>query len=266
MKACINNNYNAVKFLVSKGANLNIPNKEGFTPVACASGEGYLKIVKYLVKNGADVNCGAGDYWFPLELAVSNNKYNVANYLIDINVEPLYKNENSSHLIWASYEGYLHIVKYLIETKNVNINYKDNKGISALHWACNAKYIDIKIVKYLVSHGANINDVDINGETPLIFACRKGDYEAVKYLISKGANINKKNKRGISPAEMAFSCNGDQFCVPSEYSMSWNAYINIEIIELLAKENANISKHIFKLLEDHDDIDRISKFLKKYKL
>jgi ankyrin repeat protein len=52
-------------------------------------------------------------------------------------------------------------------------------------------YIDI--VKFLVSSGANINQIGQNLYTSLIYASGEGHLDIVKFLVVNGANINQKN-------------------------------------------------------------------------
>ena len=54
-----------------------------------------------------------------------------------------------------------------------------------------------KILKYLISQGADVNALDsLMGFTPLSMA--RGNIELVKILISKGADVNAKSKNGLS--------------------------------------------------------------------
>lgn len=47
-----------------------------------------------------------------------------------------------------------------------------------------------EIVKELINAGANVNQKNSEGETPLMFASMAGDIERVKVLLSAGANVN----------------------------------------------------------------------------
>ena len=56
---------------------------------------------------------------------------------------------------------------------------------SPLHIACKNGYQ--KIVEYLVSYGANVDECDIIGRVPIFFAAENGDLFMFMYLIQKGA-------------------------------------------------------------------------------
>ncbi|EAY19380.1 hypothetical protein TVAG_100960 [Trichomonas vaginalis G3] len=75
-----------------------------------------------------------------------------------------------------------------------NINEKDENGETALHKS--AWYNSKEAAEVLISHGANINEKDENGETALHNAARNNHKEIAEVLISHGANIDEKNKYG----------------------------------------------------------------------
>ena len=63
---------------------------------------------------------------------------------------------------------------------------------------------NIKIVKLLVAHGADINLAEVgNGDTPLMRAAWKGFDNIVKFLLEEGAQINKVNKYGWTALMLA---------------------------------------------------------------
>lgn len=55
-------------------------------------------------------------------------------------------------------------------------------------------------VKMLINKGANVNDTDINGWSPLMYAMhhieRNDEYECILFLIKNGANINHVDNYG----------------------------------------------------------------------
>jgi ankyrin repeat protein len=59
-------------------------------------------------------------------------------------------------------------------------------------------------VKYLVEElGADVNQRDAAGYTPLHNAASRGDNEMVKYLVSKGADVMALSRAGQTTADMA---------------------------------------------------------------
>jgi ankyrin repeat protein len=59
------------------------------------------------------------------------------------------------------------------------------------------------VIERLIQAGADINEPDIDGMTPLHIAVKVKNLTAAAYLISKGADVNIKNEEGQSPLEMA---------------------------------------------------------------
>ena len=51
---------------------------------------------------------------------------------------------------------------------------------------------NLTVVKSLVDRGANVNAVDKDGGTILMWAAGKADLDMVKYLVKNGADYNKK--------------------------------------------------------------------------
>jgi ankyrin repeat protein len=58
---------------------------------------------------------------------------------------------------------------------------------------------DLATVKMSVEQGRDVNNSDINGDTPLFWASIHGSQELVELLLKKGASINVRNKEGNTP-------------------------------------------------------------------
>ena len=136
----------------------------------------------------------------------------------DVDVNSANKNGMAA-LLMASYRGHLKIVKYLIDN-GANIN-SENDDIPALLMASYRGHLEI--VKYLVGKGADVNIKDQNGTTALINASGQGHIEIVKYLVGKGADVHTKNIEGKTALLWA-SDNG-----------------NLDIVEYLVENGANIN-------------------------
>ncbi len=78
----------------------------------------------------------------------------------------------------------------------------------------------------------NINDQDVNGDTPLHAAIKAFDLDNVKYCLQQGADITIKNNLKQSPLHFAF------------VEQRWTVYDwqneNIQKIIELLKEKTNV--------------------------
>jgi ankyrin repeat protein len=88
----------------------------------------------------------------------------------------------------AAKEGDLAKVKSLI-AEGSDVNVKDEKGSTPLHFAAYLGYKDV--AELLILKGANVNAADKTGAIPLHFAARRGHKDLVELLILKGANVNE---------------------------------------------------------------------------
>ena len=149
-----------VKYLISKGANVNLTDNEGKTALLWATSNS-LENAKILISNGAKVDEPANDGMTPFlqaTLGVSSGKV------------PLEMCE-------------------LLRKSGANVNAaltrKNASGWTALHYA--AVNGDIDLVKYLIKHGSNVNKATAEGSSPL-FLAKTGSYdEIVKFLRNAGA-------------------------------------------------------------------------------
>ena len=138
----------------------------------------------------------------------------------DVNVKDRLWGDTTA-LMYASKYNKLAIVKFLVEN-GAEVNAVDNDKRTALMYA-SSNGEDNKIVHYLLSKGADINAKDINGENALMRATSKYQWDIAKFLIEQGININNKNKNG-NTALMWFAENGDLDKV--QYLISKGADIN----------------------------------------
>eukprot|EP00029_Vermamoeba_vermiformis_P001748 TRINITY_DN1194_c0_g2_i1.p1 TRINITY_DN1194_c0_g2~~TRINITY_DN1194_c0_g2_i1.p1 ORF type:complete len:1206 (-),score=168.93 TRINITY_DN1194_c0_g2_i1:68-3685(-) len=95
------------------------------------------------------------------------------------------------------------LIGKLIKELGFNVNLKSAKGETPLLLVCEHVRDDPATVSVLINSGANVNEADSNGWTPLHAALYLHKYETAKELLSHGANINAQDKLGITPA-MAF--------------------------------------------------------------
>lgn len=98
-------------------------------------------------------------------------------------------------LIYACSEGHPHIVEYLI-WKGATINMEVD-SYTPLMMACRSEKDSdriTEIVKQLLDNGAVINQSNLYGDTPLIFACQNGHTEVVRLMV-KDASLDACNNQ-----------------------------------------------------------------------
>ena len=92
------------------------------------------------------------------------------------------------------------MVAFLL-SNGANANQADSRGASPLHLAAFAGHE--AVVAVLLTHGANINLTNNNDWFPLHIAAFAGHEDVVALLLAKGANFNQSNNDGQKPIDLA---------------------------------------------------------------
>ena len=77
------NDMEAARWLIANGAEVNVKNEEGWTPLHLAVVDNAAEIAKILIVNGAEVNAKTEEGWTPLHAASTYDAADVAKLLID---------------------------------------------------------------------------------------------------------------------------------------------------------------------------------------
>lgn len=208
MFAVIMNRLDAVEFLLTKGADLEIPDQDERTPLFYAlENEKDISIVNTLLNAGAETSINVHGYnyhalIYALRVENPEDYSEIVKLLLDKGVDVNVVDESDegsddSPLLFAIRNDFdMDIIKRLIE-KGANVNYVNAENDSAL---LEAVYSGEKteLVRFLLDKGASVNMINEEGSTPLIIASVNGYTEIVKLLIEKGANVNIQNNGGDS--------------------------------------------------------------------
>lgn len=105
------------------------------------------------------------------------------------------KQQAQTDFIWSVKNGQADDVKRFIK-EGINVN-ESVSGRPPMHHAADGGHVDI--LELLVESGANVDEKDKHGMTPLLSAIFEGHKDCVEYLLSKGAS-----KTGTAPSGQSY--------------------------------------------------------------
>ena len=163
----------AIDTLLQSGANINIKDEYGETPLVKALFSQNLSVAKFLIEKSADFNVTNMAGHTPMMICVRNGYIDVAELLIqkgdDINrVSP--ENEESllATAVWTNQE---------------------------------------EMAKWLLEKGIDVNKSDVLGWTPLMISACLGLTNITKILLSCGADKDKRQQRNWTALDLAMFYN-----------------------------------------------------------
>jgi ankyrin repeat protein len=170
LKAVSNENFNEIKDLIAKGANVNAKDKNygDSTALHLAVENGNAEISKFLLDMGAKINARDKERRTPL-------------MAIDDDAKP-------------------ELVRMLLDHR-AKVNALDTKENTALIIA--AQYENAEVLRVLIDAGARINAQNQEGKTALMLAAENGYYANVEVLLEAGADIYLRDKDGKTALDLS---------------------------------------------------------------
>lgn len=161
----INRSREGFNKLIELGANVNVSNKEGITPLMDAIALGDMQSAKTLIEKGADLNLQNNKGVSALHYAIAYDNVEICQILLDAGVKR---------------------------------NQKDPTGWLPIHNICYAK--TTKVPELLLKYGFNINETNTNGYTPMHFTTRENNLLILEFILKNKGNINalSSGKDGIA--------------------------------------------------------------------
>ena len=187
--------------LLRRGADVNVIDESGMSPLHRASQSGDTDTVRMLLEHDAavDILNSFGDTSFML--ASLTGEIGVLRLLHQWGADVNFHNKDGlSPIEVATRAGHLNVVRLLIET-GAQVNTQDKKDWSPLHSAS----IDgsVEIAELLLQHGADVGSRDNDGWTPLYAASRSGHVQILELLTQHGADACSRDNEGRTPLDEA---------------------------------------------------------------
>jgi ankyrin repeat protein len=202
--AALNRKSDVVKLLIENGVDMYVENSSGLTVMDAACFNGEIEMMKLLLKHGYDLKRSNRYGKTPLHNSCdSNGGKRTVKLLIDSGANVNSKDSDGrTPLYFAVVRGVFSVVKLLVENgADINIKVNGNTAFQTTIRKFRNFFPDYpKIAEYLIKSGANVNEEDDEGFTPLIFSTAKEPiFEAVKLLLENGADANKETHDGFTP-------------------------------------------------------------------
>jgi ankyrin repeat protein len=187
-----------VEYLIENGLDIEARSDSQWTPLHSQAYGGHTDGVELLLEHGADIEAKHAYDMTPLVSSVRWDRIDVAKLLVEKGANVNATNTlGRTPLIISATEGYSELAEIFLEN-NADISVKDdNYKRSALHFA--ALNGHLKIVEALLKKGAEVDEKDAAGKTPLDYANRYGHEKVAKLLKSSGATGD------IDPRHFGFS-------------------------------------------------------------
>lgn len=179
---------------------------EEFCPIDLhtAASIGCLEKVQEIIKNSVhkEVNLCNRDGWTPLMYAACYGDSRVVRFLLKAGADPNHSHRKcSTPLIVATKSGDLESAIILVEN-GADVNSRDFNEWTALFYA--ASYGHRAIQHMLISKGSRVNQSDTReGMTPLLLAAAAGHELIVKDLLQCGASLSASSKSGDTALSLA---------------------------------------------------------------
>ena len=230
----------AVKLLHTHGAKMNHLDNKGTSMLLGTVMHKKFAVLDYLIANGADINISDKNGQSPLMQAIpyGSNKpketykwvERFLTYNPKLDFEQLKGDGGYSAMHLAARFGLVDIGKLLLDN-GAAIDIKSLlTGGTPLHTAASASQVDF--AKMLVKRKANLEIVDKLGSTPLLTAALRLDPDMVEVLVDAGANINVKSSVNPLQTPMVFAAGNPN---PLEHRKS------VAIIKYLLKHKGDIN-------------------------
>lgn len=252
-------NVEVMEILIVKGAELNIPDSHGLTPLgfAATSAQQNTKVYNLLVSKGVNLkktvnNDGAN----PLLLAIGADKdLKLTDYFISKGLDiKSTDNEGNNTFVYVARGGNIETLKTLLkrgvgasdkaflaaaqggrrksntievyqylETLNLKPTVIGKNGENALHYVV-GKPEQLEIVKYFIAKGVDVNKVDNEGNSVFMRAAATGEKDVLELLLPSIKNINQVNNNGLSAISFAVRSNTPEIV---SYLISKGADLNV---------------------------------------
>ncbi|MGN7812515.1 ankyrin repeat domain-containing protein [Flavobacterium sp. 22076] len=152
------------------------------------------------------------------------------------------------------------IIKSLIEDFGCNADYKNNAQENLIHKIVNNYSLNAEkgkeYIKTLVENGVDINEKNVVGTTPLMYAVKRNKKEYIPLLLENGADPNEKDNQENSSFYYAA---GEQFSMPMYELLAESSTADFNSIN---KDGRTLLTEFIRMMSDSEnDLNSLQRLL-----
>lgn len=196
VESVIRSNHSSVLLLLKRGADPDAKAEGGMSALMFAAEIGDTMLVKLLVLNGADLELTQVEGTTPLLVAVLNQHFRVAQYLLEKGANPNHQDDYKGNgLLYAAAMNDYQMADLLLYY-DASDTIRDSDGNTALMTAVffgNTETVDV-----LLQNSLGPDGTDKNKNTPLMIAAQQGNKDIITLLLEYGAELEKVNTQNYT--------------------------------------------------------------------
>ena len=194
--AAVQGEYSTARLLIDRGADLSITDNSGFTPLYLAAIGGHVEVFELLQAGPNIPPPPHAVQHVSLEQPILKGNMDMVKLLLDAEVSMHYGSLDGQTMLELAVENRQEDIIQLLLERGAEVEEVDGCGCTPLHLAVSKGF---GFAEILLEAGADVSETDEDGFTALHYAVSHGHKVAVIDLVHYGADLSAQDHHGCNP-------------------------------------------------------------------